>query len=63
MNTIQTVTLSGSTYTDLTGLEEAGNLVTLSINNTNIQTLEPIKNQTSLTYLTVGGDNVKIVFS
>lgn len=59
MNTIQTVTLSGSTYTDLTGLEEAGNLVTLSINNTNIQTLEPIKNQTSLTYLTVGGDNVK----
>ncbi|MBC2248631.1 LapB repeat-containing protein [Listeria sp. FSL L7-0123] len=58
MNTIQTVTLSGNTYTDLTGLEEADNLVTLSLNNTKITTLAPIKNQTSLTYITVGGDNV-----
>ncbi|EDN9716334.1 LapB repeat-containing protein [Listeria monocytogenes] len=57
--TITNVTLSGTSYTDLTGLEEADNLVTLSLNNTNIQTLEPIKNQTSLTYITVSGDNVK----
>ncbi|EHL5791149.1 TPA: LapB repeat-containing protein [Listeria monocytogenes] len=57
--TIKNVTLSGTSYTNLTGLEEADNLVTLSLNNTNIQTLEPIKNQTSLTYITVSGDNVK----
>ncbi|MBC1376119.1 LapB repeat-containing protein [Listeria sp. FSL L7-1699] len=59
---IKTVTLSGSSYTDLTGIEEAENLATLTLNNTNIQTLEPIKNQTSLTYITVSGDNVKDSF-
>ncbi|HBM4318675.1 TPA: LapB repeat-containing protein [Listeria innocua] len=59
---IKTVTLSGSNYTDLTGIEEAENLTTLTLNNTNIQTLEPIKNQTSLTYITVSGDNVKDSF-
>ncbi|MBC1424245.1 LapB repeat-containing protein [Listeria seeligeri] len=58
MAQIKSVTLSGTNYTDLTGLETAVNLETLSISNTNITTLNPIKNQTSLTYLNVSGDAI-----
>ncbi|MBF2461065.1 LapB repeat-containing protein [Listeria welshimeri] len=58
MATIKSITLSGANYSDLTGLEVASNLETLSINNTSIQTLAPIKNVESLSYLSVGGDNV-----
>ncbi|MBC2251424.1 LapB repeat-containing protein [Listeria welshimeri] len=58
MATIKSITLSGANYSDLTGLEAASNLETLNINNTSIETLAPIKNVESLSYLTVGGDNV-----
>ncbi|MEE9727143.1 LapB repeat-containing protein [Listeria seeligeri] len=58
MAQIKSVTLSGTNYTDLTGLETAVNLETLNISNTNITTLNPIKNQTSLTYLNVSGDAI-----
>ncbi|WP_099224130.1 LapB repeat-containing protein [Listeria costaricensis] len=58
MATITSVDLSGSTYTDLTGLETAVNLTYLTISNTNITTLAPIQNLTSLISLTVSGNNI-----
>lgn len=58
MALIKSVTISGTNYTDLTGLEAAVNLNTLNISNTNITTLNPIKNQIALTYLSVSGDAI-----
>lgn len=58
MALIKTITLSGSTFTDLTGLETAVNLGSVNISNTNISDLNPLKNNTELTYLRVIGDNI-----
>ncbi|MBK3913721.1 LapB repeat-containing protein [Listeria ivanovii] len=56
MALIKSVTITGTNYTDLTGLEAAVNLNTLNISNTNITTLNPIRTLTTLNYLNVSGD-------
>ncbi|WP_239257299.1 LapB repeat-containing protein [Listeria ilorinensis] len=58
MATIKSVSLSGSNYKDLTGLETAVNLQALRISDTSITTLAPIQNMTSLVTLSVSGNGI-----
>ncbi|WP_088839360.1 LapB repeat-containing protein [Listeria sp. ILCC792] len=56
LNTLRSVSLSGDTYTNLSGLEHANNLTALSLSNTsNIADLSTVTAIPSLTNLTISG--------